>query len=400
MHVRDASPLLSPRPPTVTLDPRPAAEEPPAPVDAGGTRARVLAWYRAHRRDLPWRQTRDPYAIWISEIMLQQTRVDTVVPYYERFLARWPDVRALAAADPEDVRAAWSGLGYYRRAKLMLDAAHAIVREHDAVFPTALDAIAALPGLGRYTAGAVASIAYDTPTPAVDGNVLRVLARVAGIEGDVTRGAPNRAVWVLAEQLAEGTATGELNQGLIEVGALLCAPRAPECARCPLRIDCRAHANGTTDRIPPPRKRAARATLWVTALLHVEGTTVLLERRPEKGLFASLWCLPMLEGSLDEDAIRDEACRKHGWDLGRVEPVAEVKHVLTHRDLLMRIARVEGRLDTSPSMRRAPVERLGELGIPSFTVRALRAALPNPLLARANLPGRRAKRGAEPDMVE
>jgi A/G-specific adenine glycosylase len=348
-------------------------------VDAEGVRGRVLAWYRAHRRDLPWRRTRDPYAVWISEVMLQQTRVETVVPYYERFLSRWPTVEALAAADPDDVRAAWSGLGYYRRAKLMLDAAHAIVHQHDGRFPGAFEELAALPGLGRYTAGAVASIAYDTSVPAVDGNVLRVLARFGGVEGDVTRGAPNRCIWSLAEELARGPSAGDLNQGLIEVGALICTPRNPSCDRCPLAEDCRARRDGTIDRIPPPKKRPARATIEVTALLCLESDSVLLERQPEAGLFADLWCLPMLEGRLEPDAIGDEAKRKYGWDLEAIEPGPEIKHVLTHRDLLMRVVRAGGKHPCGKAMRAVALHRLFELGIPTVTMRALRASLPSEL---------------------
>jgi A/G-specific adenine glycosylase len=344
-------------------------------VDVARLRALVLAWYRAHRRDLPWRRTRDPYAVWISEVMLQQTRVETVIPYYERFLSRWPTVDSLAAADPEEVRACWSGLGYYRRAKLMLDAAHAIVTGHGGRFPEEVEEIAALPGLGRYTSGAVASIAYDAPVPAVDGNVLRVLARLGAIEGDVTRGEPNRAIWSLAAELAAGESAGDLNQGLIEIGALVCAPRNPACDRCPIAEACRARSDGSIDRIPAPKKRPARTTIEVTALLRLDERGVLLEQQPEEGLFANLWCLPMLEGRLEMDAIGDEARRKYRWELDAIEALAEVKHVLTHRDLLMRVVRVESR--AAPRMMRSVrIDRLRELGIPAVTMRALRAALP------------------------
>jgi A/G-specific adenine glycosylase len=350
-------------------------------LDVARLRARVLAWYRTHRRDLPWRRTRDPYAIWISEVMLQQTRVDTVIPYYERFLVRWPTIASLASADPDDVRASWSGLGYYRRAKLMLDAAHAIMRDHGGEFPRAHEEIASLPGLGRYTAGAVASIAFDAPLPAVDGNVQRVLARLGGIEGDVTRGEANRSIWTIAEALARGEATGDLNQGLIELGALVCSPKNPSCEGCPLATDCRARADGTVHAIPAPKKRPARKSIEVTALVHVEGNTVLLERQPEEGLFANLWCLPMLEGRLDPDGIEDEAKRKYRWDVDEIVETADIEHVLTHRDLLMRVACVRGRIAELPSMRRAALDRLGELGVPTVTIRALRAGLPPPLLA-------------------
>jgi A/G-specific adenine glycosylase len=318
--------------------------------------------------------------------MLQQTRVDTVVPYYERFLARWPNVASLAAADPDDVRASWSGLGYYRRAKLMLEAAHSIVRDHGGEFPREHEQIAKLPGFGPYTAGAVASIAFDTPEPAVDGNVQRVLARAFGVEGDVTKGAANREIWDQARALAEGEATGDLNQGLIELGALLCTPKSPRCEECPISADCRARKDRSVERIPPPRKRAAKKTIEVTALLWIDDRSVLLERQPKDGLFADLWCLPLLEGRLEPEAIRDEALRKYDWDVDAIDPAGELQHVLTHRDLFMRIARVAG--DPPAELRLARVDRLEELAVPAVTARALRVGLPPALLAIARLPGR------------
>lgn len=322
--------------------------------------------------------------------MLQQTRVETVIPYYERFLARWPDVAALASAAPDEVRAAWSGLGYYRRAALMMRAAAAVAQDGGR-FPQTFEALSRLPGLGRYTAGAVASIAFDEPVPAVDGNVLRVLARVDQIEGDVTQGEANRAVWSVASALAACDDPGDLNQGLIEIGALVCTPKRPACGACPLTRLCRARRNDAIERIPPPKKRPTRRVLEVTALLHLDDDRVLLERQPEEGLFGGLWCLPMLEGRLDDEALIDEAARKYDLQVDAVEAGFEVKHVLTHRDILMRVARLGGDLDArGPSMLRAELSRLDELGVPSATVRALRAGLPAASLRQARLPGRRA----------
>ncbi|MEM7678227.1 MAG: A/G-specific adenine glycosylase, partial [Myxococcota bacterium] len=255
-------------------------------IPAAEVRRRLLHWYRTHRRDLPWRRTRDPYAIWVSEIMLQQTRVDTVIPYYSTFLERWPSVRALAAADPDDVRAAWSGLGYYRRARLMLEAAKTVVEHHDGRFPDDLDALRALPGFGRYTAGAVASIAFDLPAAAVDGNVARVLARLGGVTGDVTRSTPQKEVWALAEDLAPGEAPGEHTQAMIELGALVCATKQPKCLICPVSDACAARADGKIHEIPPPRKKAARKSVWMTALVCSSRRQVLLARQPDDGLFA------------------------------------------------------------------------------------------------------------------
>lgn len=329
--------------------------------------------------------------MWISEVMLQQTRVSTVLPYYERFLARWPDAAALAAADPNDVRAAWSGLGYYRRAASMLEAAGVIVSEHGGVLPTDVDGLRRLPGFGRYTAGAVASICYDTPVPAVDGNVQRVLARLFGIEGDVTKGAASRTVWARATELVEdSTDAGDLNQSLIELGAIVCTWRNPACLTCPVRKDCWAYENGAQDRVPPPRARAKRTRLDRTALLVVtKRGRVLLEQQPEGGLFGGLWALPMVDGQLEVDAALDEAQRRYGLAFVGGRVAADVKNVLTHRDLFLRVVR------TTDAPRRAkkplvyaPLAGLSDFGIPTATVRALRAALDPDELAAADLPDR------------
>ncbi len=361
-----------------------------APADV---RARLLAWYRSHRRDLPWRAVRDPYAIWVSEIMLQQTRVETVIPYYERFLSRWPTVGDLAAADPDDVRAAWSGLGYYRRAKLMMDAAKAVVDEHAGRFPDDLEALLALPGFGRYTAGAVASIAFDAPAPAVDGNVARVLARLAGIRGDITRGSPQRAVWDLAETLAPGESPREHTQALIELGALVCGARRPKCLLCPVSDACVAHAEGLTAVVPEPRKKPARRSVELTALLWCTSGQVLLAKQGDDGLFAGLWTPPMLEGALTADEARREVARHRDWRANGAEDMGTMKHVLTHRDLHVRLVRLIGDLPAvSPPYRRAPLSALETLGLPSLAVKALRKGLRPEDLSELALPGRRTSR--------
>lgn len=330
--------------------------------------------------------------------MLQQTRVDTVIPYYERFIERWPTVADLARADPRDVQAAWSGLGYYRRARLMLNAAGALMRDHQAALPGDLAKLRALPGFGRYTAGAVGSIAFGLEAPAVDGNVMRVLARLYAVDGDTSIGRANAEVWRAAEALVPGEAPGELNQALIELGATVCGPRTPRCEACPVEVHCVGRAKGIEREIPPPRKRARRTTIETTALLLVDARgRVLLERQPPEGLFADLWCLPMLEGRLEPDAAIDEAARRYRFELIGVETLAEMKHVLTHRDILMRVisgtcvARAgggQGRRPSQPELRWVMLEEIDQLGVPSMTVRALEASLPASLLARARLPRR------------
>jgi A/G-specific adenine glycosylase len=326
--------------------------------------------------------------------MLQQTRVETVIPYYERFLERWPTVDALAKADPDEVRAAWSGLGYYRRARLMMEAARGIVRDHEGALPRNLEQLRALPGFGRYTAGAVASIAFDLEAPAVDGNVSRVLSRILAVEGDAHGREQSASIWHCAEDLTRGESPGDVAQSLIEIGAIVCTPRSPRCGACPVEEHCRARSLGRESEIPPPRKRAARSMVETTALLDVGSDgRLMLERQPANGLFADLWCLPMVDGHLEPDAVIDEALRKYGLEIDRAEIAAEVKHVLTHRDIMMRIARVSVSR-RSPARKgfeviRVRLDELAGLGVPSMTVRALKASLPDALLDGASWPGRR-----------
>jgi A/G-specific adenine glycosylase len=352
-------------------------------------RQSLLDWFAQARRDLPWRHTTDPYAIWISEIMLQQTRVETVIPYYDRFLKSWPTVQDLAAADPESVRASWSGLGYYRRARLMLQAAHAVVDRHGGALPDTEAALRALPGFGRYTAGAVASIAFDRPVPAVDGNVTRVLARLDAIEGDVTRGQPNKQIWAAASKLSNGPRAGDLNQSLIELGALLCTPRNPRCPTCPVRSECGAERRGRVHEIPPPRKRAARKRVEMTALMVQCQDGFVLTQRPDTGVFASLWTPPFLDGHLDADAASDEALRALDWELDGAREAGQFTHVLTHRELVVRLVSARCGPQLPPSLRRVTLEQLGALGIPSVTARALDGAFPDHPMLRDALPGRR-----------
>ncbi len=268
----------------------------PAPAAVA---AAVVAHYARVQRDLPWRRTRDPYAIWVSEIMLQQTRVATVIPYWQRWMARFPDVDALATAPLDDVLAAWAGLGYYSRARNLHRGAREVAARPDGALPRDAAGLRAVPGIGAYTAGAVASIAYGERAPLVDGNVARVLARVFALPDDVKSTAGQRALWTHAgavmNALAADAAPGDLNQGLMELGATVCAPRAPTCPACPLTTSCRAHRDGLTDQLPvmPARKGAAalpllrRVALWIA-----RDGEVLLARRDARGLYGGLWELP------------------------------------------------------------------------------------------------------------
>jgi len=241
-------------------------------------RRRLLAWYRANRRDLPWRRTKDPYAIWVSEIMLQQTRVAAAIPYYERFLARFPDVFALAKARIDDVLALWSGLGYYRRARHLHAAAREVARSG---FPRTEAQWRELPGIGPYAAAAISSIAFGERAAAVDGNVIRVLSRLHAKNGPVRE---------LAREWLSLTSPGDFNQALMELGALVCTPRAPSCPRCPLTSSCKGRRDPS--RYPAPRERPRTTEERLHVALILRDGKVQLRRRPAKGLLAGMWELP------------------------------------------------------------------------------------------------------------
>ena len=279
---------------------------------------RVLAHYRRQARDLPWRRTRDPYAIWVSEIMLQQTRVGTVVGYWERWMARFPTVKRLADADLDDVLALWSGLGYYSRARLLHRAARTVVADHGGVVPAEVKQLEKLPGLGPYTVGAIASIAFDQPVPVVDGNVERVLARVLGIEE------PTRAeMWAAAAERVPARGAGDYNQGLMDIGATICTPKAPRCLICPLAEGCRARREGRPEELPLRKKKGPVAEIAVDAVVIRRGDEWLLCRRQPKGLFGGLWELPEA-AALDGVRVGEEVLARH-------------RHFLTHRTIDYRV---------------------------------------------------------------
>lgn len=299
-------------------------------------RAALLRWYDAHHRDLPWRRSDDPYAVWISETMLQQTRVETVIPYYERFMARFPDVEALASADQEDVYGHWAGLGYYSRARNLHAAAREVVDRFDGELPGDAEALRSLPGIGRYTAGAVASIAFDRREPVVDGNVARVLTRLYGIREDVASRAVTDRLWEEAGALARGRRPGDLNQALMELGATLCTPRSPRCLACPLAAFCDARAAGDADTLPTKRKRKPPVEVAAAAVWLERRGKLLAVRRAAGGLLGGLWGPP--GGDLEAGEDPAGALRRHletgvGLRAAKLEPLGALTHVFTHRTL-------------------------------------------------------------------
>jgi A/G-specific adenine glycosylase len=290
-------------------------------------------WYDQHKRDLPWRRQPSPYAVLVSELMLQQTRVDTVVAYFERWMARWPTLADLAAADLDDVLAQWTGLGYYNRARNLHRTAQEVVRRHGGALPTDAAQLAALPGIGPYTVGAIRSIAFGLPAPLVDGNVSRVLQRWHGIDGPANAPAVVKAVWRQAEQwLADGVARdrpGVWNQALMELGATVCTPRQPTCGVCPVRGGCQVAAVGRQHEVPSPKERKPPRLQLATYVLVVRfDGAVLVARRPASGRWAGLWEPPGWEGPRAHETARAWLTGRGLVEQGVLTPLV---HVLTHR---------------------------------------------------------------------
>jgi A/G-specific adenine glycosylase len=289
---------------------------------------KLLAWYRLNKRDLPWRRTSDVYAILVSEMMLQQTTVETVLGYYGRFLERFPDVAALAAAAEEDVLDAWKGLGYYSRARNLHRLA-ARVAETGA-FPDTLEGWRKLPGVGPYIAGAVTSIALGLPHAAVDGNVLRVFARADGISDDIMLPQTRKRVEQRVQALMPRDATSDFTQALMELGALVCRPVSPACGTCPVSGDCVARERGVVDELPvkKPKEKQQKAAMWV-AVVETPGS-VLLEHRRDDTLLARMWGLPIVE-QREEKTAEELIAEKYGIVLTGGEPAGHATHVFTHR---------------------------------------------------------------------
>ena len=294
----------------------------------------LLAWYATHRRDLPWRRTHNPYHIWVAEVMLQQTQVATVIPYYKRFLARFPTIEALGKASLGDVLKLWEGLGYYARARHLHAAARRVLLEFDGRIPGTLEELLSLPGIGRYTAGAVLSIAFGRDVPAPDGNVRRVLSRVFAVSEDVTRGAGQRRLWRLAESMLPSGRAAEFNQALMDLGAIVCTPRAPVCADCPLVQDCQAHKLGQEERFPTRRPRRPLPHYDVAAgVVWNGGGRFLVAQRLPRGLLGGLWEFPGGKQELGEsleECLRRELAEELGIKVAVGASLIVVRHAYTH----------------------------------------------------------------------
>ncbi len=291
----------------------------------------LLAWYRGHARILPWREEPEPYHVWVSEIMLQQTRVEAVKPYFRRFTEAFPDVEALAGAEEEELLKLWEGLGYYSRAGNMKKAAAVMVSEYGGRVPDQYEELLKLPGIGSYTAGAIASLAYGRRVPAVDGNVLRVLSRVLASTEEIDKPAVKRRFESLLRLAMPETECGAFNQGLIEIGALVCVPGgSPGCGECPLASVCLSHRRGLQDVIPRRTPKKRRRVEERTILLIEADGRVAIRKRPKKGLLASLYEFPGLEGRLSADEVRRELAENASCLCLEIEPAGEARHIFSH----------------------------------------------------------------------
>ncbi len=332
---------------------------------------RVIEWQRAHgRHDLPWQRTRDPYRIWLSEIMLQQTQVSAVLPYYARFLARFPDLKSLAAAPDDAVLALWSGLGYYARARNLHSAARLIAQKHAGVFPTDFDAILALPGIGRSTAGAIANFAFGDRRPILDGNVKRVLTRVFGIAGFPGERSVEQALWAQAEALLPLDQTARYTQGLMDLGAGICTRTRPLCAGCPLHRECIARREGRIETLPTPRAKKTLPEKSTVMLILQRGAQLLLEKRPAPGIWGGLWSFP----EAPDLATAEEAlAARFGVEARVWRTLGAVRHGFTHYALtitpaLLQVTRVQPRAQSPGQQWLTPDE-------------AIHAAVPAPVRA-------------------
>jgi len=355
------------------------------PAPAGSTpradpalRKQLLSWYRRSHRRLPWRQDLDAYRIWVSEVMLQQTTVKTVIPYFESFVSRFPDIRSLADASEDDVLAAWSGLGYYHRARNLRRGAQYLVRVHAGRFPRLLDAALGIPGVGLYTASAVLSIAYGEALPVVDGNVRRVLSRLFCLRGAAWK--KDGPFYNLADELLARDTPGDWNQALMELGATICVPRQPACGACPVRGHCQAAAEGIADRLPEGRARRAPARVTVAAAIVESEGRLLMVRRREGPVLSRMWELP--QTSLESGGLPDLAREvEAGYGLrlspGRLEVVA--RHAITFRRIRAEGYRAElvaGSPESRDDVRwasRAEIESLPVSALSRKLVRSLEA---------------------------
>ncbi|WP_042224984.1 A/G-specific adenine glycosylase [Oceanobacillus manasiensis] len=292
----------------------------------------LIDWYQEYKRDLPWRKDQDPYKIWVSEIMLQQTKVDTVIPYFHRFISNFPTVEALAAADQQDVLKSWEGLGYYSRARNLQNAVREVVASYNGIVPINPEELGSLKGIGPYTKGAILSIAYDKPEPAVDGNVMRVFSRIFHIEEDIALPKTRKLFESYVREVIDHDDPSSFNQAVMELGAIICTPKSPACMLCPVQTHCKAYAEGVEEDLPVKKKaKKQRRIPYVALLIQTPEGEYVIEKRPSNGLLADLWQFPMVPiGEIGYDHIESWFHQEYGISLQVKNHAGKLKHVFSH----------------------------------------------------------------------
>ena len=336
----------------------------------------LLCWYDRCARVLPWRGFHDAYRTWVSEAMLQQTRVETVLSYYPRFLSRFPTLSALADAPEEDVLKAWEGLGYYSRARNLHQGAKQVMADYGGILPSDPALLKKIKGIGPYSAGAIASIAYDVPVPAVDGNVIRVISRLYGIRTDALVPGTRRRIEELASALVPGDRPGDHNQAMMDLGATICVPGTPDCARCPLSPFCDAFRAGDASELPVlPGSKPQKVILYAVLLIR-SGDRVLMRQRTER-LLQGLWCFPMIEGGPDTGELPALIRKKLRLDVAPLRESGTARHVFTHRIWQMRLYETSAEASASAPDGYAfvPVSRLDRLALPVAMNAAVRVLM-------------------------
>lgn len=300
----------------------------------------LTEWYRQNKRSLPWRDRHNAYYTWVSEIMLQQTRVEAVKPYFHRFIEELPDVAALAECPEEKLLKLWEGLGYYNRVRNMQYAAQTVMQEYDGVLPDSYESLLSLKGIGNYTAGAIASIAYDIPVPAVDGNVLRVITRITENDGDIMKQSVKHQIEKQLQEIMPKTAPGDFNQALMELGAVVCVPNGePKCGECPVAFCCGAGMHGTAENFPVKTHKKDRKMEDRTILIIQDGEKTAIRKRPSKGLLAGLYEFPNARGHLSQNEVL-ELTREMGLEPLHIEALQEARHIFSHIEWRMTAYRI------------------------------------------------------------
>ncbi len=340
-------------------------------IDISGFQNDLISWFKQEQRELPWRKDRDPYKVWVSEIMLQQTRVDTVIPYFNRFLDLFPTLGHLADAEEEKVLKAWEGLGYYSRARNLQSAVREVREKYGGVIPNTPEGISSLKGVGPYTAGAILSIAYGIPEPAVDGNVMRVLSRILSIWDDIAKPSTRKVFEAAVRRLISQEDPSSFNQALMELGALICTPTSPSCLLCPVREHCHGYHEGNENDLPVKTKKTKQREVSLAAIIATDRNgKILIHKRPDKGLLANLWEFPNVEVHIplqnDKKQLADQFQELYGLEILPEKRIGQIEHVFSH--LIWNISVHSGRLasavEESPEWRLVSLEEMEAYAFP------------------------------------